>query len=299
MSDLSGRTAFITGASRGIGLAIAKALAAKGASIAIAAKSVRPHPKLEGTIFTAAEEIEALGGTALPIACDIRDEKDITRAVAETVEKLGGLDILVNNASALSLTSLEETDVRRFDLMYQINTRGTLFTTKACLPHLKSSDHAHVVMIAPPLDMKPHWFSGHVGYSIAKYGMSLAVLGLADELKGDGIAVNAVWPRTTIATAAVGNVLGGEALIRMSRKPDIMGDAVALLVGQPAHAMTGQFLIDDTFLSQVGGVRDFERYRVDASQPLAPDFFVPDECAPPEGVEVLPFAVLQKQLQAL
>lgn len=296
MGDLTGRTAFITGGSRGIGLAIALAFARRGANVAIAAKTVKPQAKLEGTIHSAAEAIEAAGGKALPLACDIRDEAQIAVAVNETVTVFGGLDICINNASALSLTSLAETKPRRFDLMMGVNTRGTLFTTQACVPHLAKSDNPHVVMIAPPLDMDPQWFAGHVAYSIAKYGMSLCVLGLAEELKGQGIAVNALWPRTTIATAAVNNVLGGEALMRMSRKPEIMGEAASLLVDQPASGFTGQFLIDDTFLAEVGGVSDFEPYRFDPAQPLAPDFFVPESSRPPEGVEVLPMATLRRQL---
>ncbi|MEL7047545.1 MAG: NAD(P)-dependent oxidoreductase [Pseudomonadota bacterium] len=292
---LAGRTAFITGASRGIGFAIAQALSKAGANVAIAAKTVTPRGKLEGTIYSAAEQIEADGGRALPVVCDIRDEDQITAAVAQTVETFGGLDICINNASALSLTSLEETKAKRFDLMMGVNCRGTFLTTKACVPHLRKSDCAHVVMIAPPLDMHPKWFSGHLAYSLAKYGMSLCVLGLADELKSDRVAVNAVWPRTTIATAAVKNVLGGDAMMRMSRTPAIMGDAVRLLVSQQAPDITGQFLIDDSFLAEFGGVQDFDGYRVDPTQPLAPDFFVPDDAAPPPGVEVIPMDELRKQ----
>ncbi|MEO1204891.1 MAG: NAD(P)-dependent oxidoreductase [Pseudomonadota bacterium] len=295
MSDLKGKTAFITGASRGIGFAIAQALAAQGVNVAIAAKSVKPQAKLEGTIYSAVETIEAAGGKALAVQCDIRDEAQISAAVDKTVETFGGLDICVNNASALSLSPLEATKAKRFDLMFEVNTRGTFLTTKACAAHLRRSDNPHVVMLAPPLDMQPKWFSGHVAYSIAKYGMSLCVLGLADELRGDGIAVNAVWPRTTIATAAVKNVLGGDAMMRMSRTPAIVGDAVRLLVSQPSHTFTGNFLIDDSFLARVGGVTDFERYRVDATRPLAPDFFVPDADVPPDGVDVLPMDVIRKQ----
>ncbi|MEO1282143.1 MAG: NAD(P)-dependent oxidoreductase [Pseudomonadota bacterium] len=295
MTDLAGKTAFITGASRGIGFAIAQALARDGANVAIAAKSVKAQAKLEGTIFSAAEAIEAAGGHALPIACDIRDEAQIETAVAKTVETYGGIDICINNASALSLTPIEATKAKRFDLMFEVNTRGTFLTTKACVPHLRKSGNPHVVMLSPPPDMQPKWFSGHVAYSIAKYGMSLCVLGLADELKGDKIAVNALWPRTTIATAAVQNVLGGDAMMRMSRTPAIVGDAVRLLVSQPSTEFSGQFLIDDSFLSEFGGVQDFDPYRVDATQPLAPDFFVPDGSVPPAGVEVLPMDVLRKQ----
>jgi len=294
MAALAGKTLFITGASRGIGLAIARRAARDGANIAIAAKTVNAHAKLEGTIHSAGVEIEAAGGKALAVACDIRDEAQIQAAVAKTVEAFGGIDICVNNASAISLTPLEATEARRIDLMLSVNTRGTLLTTKACLPYLKAADSPHVLMLSPPLDMKTQWFAGHVAYSIAKYGMSLAVLGLAGELKQDGIAVNALWPRTTIATAAIKNVLGGDALMRMSRTPEILADAAHLIFQQPAKTFSGNFLIDDTFLADVGGVADFNCYRADPSQPLAPDFFVPEDSKPPEGVEVLPFWALRQ-----
>jgi citronellol/citronellal dehydrogenase len=284
MATLKGKTLFITGASRGIGLAIALRAARDGANVAIAAKTAEPHPKLEGTIHTAAAEIEKAGGRALAIACDIRFEDQVQAAVAKTVEAFGALDICVNNASAISLTPLEATDFKRVDLMLGVNTRGTLLVTKTCLPHLRRAANGHVLMLSPPFDLSPKWFAGHVAYSIAKYSMSLAVLGLAEELKADGIAVNALWPRTTIATAAVGNILGGDKLMRMSRSPEIMGDAAHLVLSQNARRFTGHFLIDDTLLHEVGGVRDFEKYRVDPSMPLAPDFFVPADSAPPPGV---------------
>ncbi|MFT3731576.1 MAG: NAD(P)-dependent oxidoreductase [Hyphomicrobium sp.] len=286
MAALKGKTLFITGASRGIGLAIAKRAARDGANVAIVAKTSDPNPKLEGTIHTAAEEITAEGGAALAIPCDIRNEGDVQRAVEQTVERFGGIDICVNNASALSLTPIEKTEIKRFDLMFGVNARGTFLTTKLCLPYLKRAANPHVLMLSPPLDMHPKWFSGHVAYSIAKYGMSLCVLGLADELKKDGIAVNALWPRTTIATAAVKNILGGDKLMRMSRTPDIVADAAYLVFNQPAKSFTGNFLIDDTFLHGVGGVTDFEKYRVDKSLPLAPDFFVPTDSKPPPGVQI-------------
>lgn len=284
MTTLKGKTLFISGASRGIGLAIALRAARDGANVAIAAKTAEAHPKLEGTIHTAAAEIEKAGGQALAIACDIRFEDQVKAAVAKTVETFGGLDICVNNASAISLTPLEATDMKRVDLMLGVNTRGTLLVTKTCLPHLRKAANGHVLMLSPPLDLSPKWFAGHVAYSIAKYGMSLAVLGLAEELKRDGIAVNALWPRTTIATAAVGNILGGDKLMRMSRTPEIMGDAAHLALTQDAKSFTGRFLIDDTLLHELGGVRDFEKYRVDPAMPLAPDFFVPAESVPPPGV---------------
>ena len=286
MASLKGKTLFITGASRGIGLAIAKRAARDGANIAIAAKTVDPNPKLEGTIHSAAKEIEDAGGAALAIECDIRNEDEVQRAVAQTVERFGGIDICVNNASALSLTPIEKTEIKRFDLMFAVNTRGTFLTSKTCLLHLKRAENPHILTLSPPLDMHAKWFSGHVAYSIAKYGMSLCVLGLSDELKKDGIAVNALWPRSTIATAAVQNILGGDKLMRMSRSPEIVADAAYLVFAQPARTFTGRFLIDDTFLYDVGGIRDFENYRVDKSMPLAPDFFVPVKSKPPPGVQI-------------
>jgi citronellol/citronellal dehydrogenase len=286
MASLKGKTLFITGASRGIGLAIAKRAAKDGANIAIAAKTSEPNPKLKGTIHTAAKEIEEAGGKALAIACDIRFEDQVQRAVAETVAKFGGIDICVNNASAISLTPIEQTDMKRFDLMQSINARGTFLVSKTCIPHLKRADNPHILTLSPPLDMHSKWFSGHVAYSLAKYGMSLCVLGLADELKADGIAVNALWPRTTIATAAVANILGGDKLIRMSRSPEIVADAAHLVFLQPAKTFTGNFLIDDTFLHSVGGVTKFDSYRMDRSLPLAPDFFVPIDSKPPPGVKI-------------
>jgi citronellol/citronellal dehydrogenase len=286
MTSLKGKTLLITGGSRGIGLAIALRAARDGANIAILAKTAEPNPRLPGTIHTAAAEIEAAGGKALAIQCDIRFEDQVEAAVARTAEAFGGIDICVNNASAISLTPVEKTEIKRFDLMHQINTRGTFLVSKACLPHLKKSANPHILMLSPPLDMQAKWFAGHVAYSIAKYGMSLCVLGLAEELRRDGIAVNALWPRTTIATAAVNNLLGGAMLMRMSRKPDVVADAAHLVFTQPARSFTGQFLIDDTLLYEVGGVRDFDHYRVDPTVELAPDFFVPDGSTPPPGVRI-------------
>lgn len=286
MATLKDKTLFITGGSRGIGLAIAKRAARDGANVAIAAKTSEPHPKLEGTIHTAAKEIEDAGGKALPIVCDIRDEDQVQRAVEETVAAFGGIDICVNNASAISLTKTEATDMKRFDLMMGINTRGTFLVTKTCLPHLKKASNPHVLMMSPPLDMHPRWFGGHVAYSIAKYGMSLCVLGMAEDFRKDGVAVNALWPRTTIATAAIRNVLGGDKLMRMSRTPDILADAAHLIFEQPSRSFTGNFVIDDTFLNAVGNITDFEVYRIDPTMPLAPDFFVPAESKPPPGVRI-------------
>jgi citronellol/citronellal dehydrogenase len=285
MAPLAGRTLFITGASRGIGLAIALRAARDGANIAIAAKTETPHPKLAGTIHTAAAEIEAAGGQALPIACDVRDEAQVKGAIDQTVGRFGGLDIVVNNASAISLTLTLDTDMRRFDLMHQINARGTFMVSKYAIPHLAKAANPHILMIAPPLDLKEKWFAPHTAYSLAKFGMSLVALGLAGELREKGIAVNTLWPRTTIATAAIENLLGGADMMRRSRKPDILADAAWLILQKPSRAFTGQFLIDDTFLA-AEGVTDFEHYRVDPTVPLQPDFFVPDDIPPPRGVQV-------------
>ncbi len=282
---LKGRTLFITGASRGIGLAIALRAARDGANIVIAAKTDKPHPKLPGTIFTAADEITRAGGNALPLVVDVRDEAHVKGAIEKAVATFGGLDIVVNNASAVQRTSVVETDMRRFDLMYQINTRGTFMVSKHAIPHLEKAENPHILMNSPPLDMQEKWFAGSTAYSIAKYGMSLVVLGLAGELRDKGIAVNALWPRTTIATAAIKNLLGGERVMRMSRTPEIMADAAYLVFQKPARRFTGNFLIDDTFLA-AEGVTDFEKYRVDAAEPLAPTFFVPDGATPPAGVSI-------------
>ncbi len=295
MASLKGKTLFITGASRGIGLAIALRAARDGANVAIAAKTADPHPKLEGTIHTAAAEIEKAGGKALPIMCDIRYEEQVEAAVAKTVDTFGGIDICVNNASAISLTPIDKQDFKRVDLMFGINTRGTLLTSKVCLPHLRKAGNPHILMLSPPLDMQAKWFAGHVAYSIAKYGMSLSVLGLAEELKKDGVAVNALWPRTTIATAALANIPGGggDKLTRMSRSPEILADAAHLIFTQPAKSFTGHFLIDDTFLHKTGGVTDFEKYRLDPAMPLAPDFFVPADSLPPPGVQLARLSMLK------
>jgi citronellol/citronellal dehydrogenase len=281
--SLKGKTLFITGASRGIGLAIALKAAADGANIVVAAKTVDPHPKLEGTIHTAAAEIAKAGGRALPIAVDVRDEAGVQTALDEAAEKFGGIDIVVNNASAIQLTSVTATDMRRYDLMQQINARGTFMVSKFAIPYLTRRENPHILMLSPPLDMAEKWFAPHTAYSMAKFGMSLVVLGLAGELRGK-VAVNALWPRTIIATAAIKNLLGGDAMMRSSRKPEIIAEA-AYRIFQKPKSFTGNFLIDDTFLASEG-IRDFDRYRVDPSQPLQVDFFVPDTSRPPEGVSL-------------
>jgi len=287
MASLKGKTLFISGASRGIGLAIALRAARDGANVAIAAKTTEPHPRLKGTIYSAAEDVRAAGGKALPIVCDIRDEAQVMDAVEKTVAEFGGIDICVNNASAISLTNSQATDMKRFDLMMGINTRGTFMVSKYCIPHLKKAANPHILMLSPPLDMKVRWFEHSTAYTMAKYGMSMCVLGLSGELKGAGVAVNALWPRTTIATAAVGNLLGGDTMIRMSRTPEIMGDAAHAILTRPSREFTGNFCIDDRILYD-SGVRDFEPYRVDKSSPLMSDFFVPEDDVPPPGVTVQP-----------
>jgi citronellol/citronellal dehydrogenase len=285
MSTLKDKTLFITGASRGIGLAIALRCARDGANVAIAAKTEAPHPKLEGTIYSAAEAIEKAGGRALALVVDVRDEEQVKSAIDRTVAAFGSLDIVVNNASAIQLTPVAQTDMRRFDLMHQINTRGTFMVSKYALPHLEKAENPHILMLSPPLDIREKWFAPHTAYTIAKFGMSLVVLGLAGETRSKGIAVNALWPRTTIATAAVRNLLGGDALMRRSRTPDILADAAYAIFGKPAKSFSGNFLIDDTFLAGEG-VTDFDKYRADPSQPLAPDFFVPDDMRPPAVVSL-------------
>jgi citronellol/citronellal dehydrogenase len=286
METLKGKTLFITGASRGIGLAIALRAARDGANVAIAAKTAEPHPKLEGTIYTAAEEIEKAGGKALPLICDIRFEDQVATAVEHTAQTFGGIDICVNNASAISQSKVVDTDMKRYDLMQGINARGTFLVSKTCIPYLAKAANPHILMLSPPLDMQAKWFSGRVAYAIAKFGMSLCVLGMADELKPEGIAVNALWPRTSIATAAVKNLLGGDAIIRMSRTPEIIADAAHMIFLKPSREFSGHFLIDDTFMFE-NGITDFDKYRVDPTQNLAPDFFVPDDSKPPVSLAAL------------
>jgi citronellol/citronellal dehydrogenase len=284
--SLKGKTLFITGASRGIGLAIGLRAARDGANIAIAAKTSEANAKLPGTIHTAAAEIEAAGGRALPLVVDVRDEAAVRGALEETAARFGGVDIVVNNASAISLTNSQATEMKRFDLMHQINARGTFMVSKLAVPFLAKSANPHILMLSPPLDMKEKWFAGHTAYTMAKFGMSLVVLGLAGELRAKGIAVNALWPRTTIATAAVKNLLGGDALMRASRKPEILADAAHRVFCKAARSFSGNFLIDDTFLAE-NGVTDFDSYRVDPTQPLAVDFFVPDDSKPPASLAAM------------
>jgi len=269
---LAGKTLFITGASRGIGKAIAVRAARDGANVAIVAKTTEPHPKLPGTIFTAAEEIEAAGGKALPLQCDIRFEDQVAAAVAKTVETFGGIDILVNNASAIHLTGTVATPMKRYDLMHGINTRGTFVCSQACIPHLLKAENPHVLNLSPPLNMEERWFAPHVAYTMAKFGMSMCVLGMAGEFRKAGIAFNALWPRSTIATAAVQNLLGGDQMVRGSRKPEIMGDAAHAILTRPSRECTGNFFIDDDVLASEG-VTDLSGYAVDPSATLMPDFF--------------------------
>jgi citronellol/citronellal dehydrogenase len=283
--SLTGKTLFITGASRGIGLAIALRAARDGANIAVAAKTATPHPKLAGTIYSAAEAIEAAGGRALPLVMDVREEASVTAAVQQCVAKFGGIDVCVNNASAINLAPTEQIDMRRYDLIQQINTRGTFLTTRACLPHLKRAANPHVLTLAPPLDLRPKWFAGHLAYSLSKYGMSLCMLGLAQEYRAAGVACNALWPRTTIATAAVEFALGGPAMLRRSRKPEIVADAAHEILGRAARECTGQFFIDDSVLYEAG-VRDFAPYSVEPGAALLADLFIDDTLAPPPGVQL-------------
>lgn len=275
-SDASKRgvgTVLITGASRGIGKAIALRLAREGARIAIAAKTTEPHPKLEGTIYETAKEIESLGGKALPLQVDIRYEDQIQAAVEETVKTFGGIDILVNNASAISLTPTEQTEPKRFDLMHNINVRGTFFMSRACIPYLKKSSNPHILNLAPPLDLNPKWFAPHLAYTMSKFGMSMIVMGLAEELRQHYIAVNALWPRTTIATAAVQNLLGGDFMVQKSRKPEIVADAAYYIFQRPSDTCTGNFFIDEEVLKQEG-ITDLSSYAVNPEETLMPDLFV-------------------------
>lgn len=273
--SLSGKTLFISGGSRGIGLAIALRAARDGANVTIAAKTAEPHPKLLGTIYTAAEEIEKAGGKALPVLCDIREEEQVAAAVEKTVATFGGIDICVNNASAINLTGTLSTDMKRFDLMHQINTRGTFLVSKMCIPHLKLAENPHILNLAPPLDMQAKWFGSHVAYTMAKFGMSMCTLGMSAEFAKDGIAVNSLWPLTAIDTAAVRNLLGGATVAQMSRSPEIMADAAHAILSRPSRETTGNFFIDEEVL-RAEGVTDLSVYSPGATGPLAADFFVPD-----------------------
>ena len=284
MSNLTNKTLFISGASRGIGLAIAKRAAQDGANIILAAKTAEPHPKLPGTIYTAAEEIEEAGGKAFPVLCDVRYEEQLETAVKNGADHFGGIDICVNNASAIQLTNTLQTDMKRYDLMNQINARGTFLTSKKCIPYLLKSKNPHILNLSPPLDMNSKWFSNHVAYSIAKFGMSLCVLGMAEEFKEKGIAVNALWPRTAIATAAVKNILGGDELVKVSRTPEIMADAAYVILTKDSRDFTGNFCIDDNLLAD-NGVTDFSKYAEVPFSQLAPDFFVPDNIPPPDAAK--------------
>lgn len=278
----TGKTIFITGGSRGIGKAIALKLASHGANIIIAAKTTEPHPKLEGTIFSAAEEIERAGGKCLPVKCDIREEDQVVNAVAEAVKAFGGIDVLINNASAINLSPASMLPLKQYDLMQDINTRGTYLVSRHCIPHLKKSANArpddpvgraHILTLSPPIQMDPKWFAHFAPYTISKFGMSMLTMGLSAELKKDGVAVNSLWPRTTIATAAVQNVLGGEELMRQSRRPEIVADAAYFILGKNSRETTGNFFIDDNVLA-AEGITDLSGYAVDPSAGLMQDIFL-------------------------
>ncbi len=273
MANLQGKTLLITGASRGIGKAIALRAARDGANIVVVAKTAEPHPKLPGTVYTAVEEIEAAGGKGLACITDIRFEDQVQAAVDKAVETFGGIDILVNNASAISLTGTLQTEMKRYDLMHGINTRGTYLTSRTCLPHLFKAANPHILNLSPPLLMESRWFADHVAYTMAKYGMSMCVLGMAEEFKDKGVAVNALWPRTAIATAAVRNLLGGDEVVRHCRKPEIMADAAHAILVRDSRTTTGNFFVDDDVLRDEG-VTDFDQYAVEPGVELQPDFFV-------------------------
>ena len=273
MIDLKDKTVFISGGSRGIGLAIAKRAAQDGANIIIAAKTAEPHPTLPGTIYSAAEEIEEAGGKALPLICDIRSDEQVHSAVEAGAEKFGGIDICINNASAISLTPTMQTPMKRFDLMQQVNTRGTFLVSQTCIPYLMKSNNPHILNLSPPLNLNPRWFGPHSAYTIAKYGMSMCVLGMAAEFKEQGVAVNALWPRTAIATAALKNLLVGYEMIKHSRKPDIMADAAYIILTKKSSTFTGQFCIDDEILIDAG-MENLEQYSVEPGVDLMPDFFL-------------------------
>lgn len=276
LENLANKTLFITGASRGIGKEIALKAARDGANIVVAAKTAEPHPKLDGTIYTAAEEIEAAGGKALPLVVDVREEDQVAQAIQKAVDTFGGIDILVNNASAINLSNTLAVEMKRFDLMHQINFRGTFLCSKLAVPHLKNAENPHVLNLAPPLSTNPRWFAPHLAYSMAKFGMSFCVLGMAEEFSRDQIAFNALWPRTAIATAAVQNHLGGDATVKLSRLPTIMADAAYEIFKRPSAECSGNFFIDDEVMAEAG-VTDLRHYQVDTSleiNQLIPDFFI-------------------------
>jgi len=282
--DLRDKTLFITGASRGIGLAIGLRAARDGANIVVAAKTAEPHKHLPGTIYSAAESIEAAGGKALPILVDVRDEASVQRAVDAAAERFGGIDILVNNASAISRTPVEQTDMKRWDLMMQVNARGTFLASKAAIPHLRNAANPHVLTLSPPLNLDPRWFGGHVAYTISKYCMSMAVLGMAEEFRAEGIAFNALWPRVGIATAAIEFAVADADALRKCRKPEIMADAAHAILTKPSRQCTGNFFIDDTLL-HAEGVRDFGPYKVDPTAGWRTGMFLPeDDIAPPDAL---------------
>src|SRR4029077_7449326 len=285
MTSLAGKTLFITGASRGIGLAIAQRAARDGANIAIAAKTAEPHPKLPGTVYSAAHDVEQAGGKALPLVVDVRDEASVAAAVRQCAQQFGGIDICINNASAINLASTEQIEMRRYDLIQQINTRGTFVSSRVCLPYLKQAPNPHILTLSPPLDLRPKWFAGHLAYSLSKYGMSLCMLGLAEQYRADGIACNALWPRTTIATAAVEFALGGVEMMRRSRKPEIVAHAAYPILHRGSRACTGQFFIDDSVLYE-SGVRDFAPYSVEPGGMLLGDLFIDASSPAPPGVHV-------------
>ena len=283
--SLQGKTIFITGASRGIGLAIGERCARDGANIVIAAKSDTPDPRLEGTIHTAAEAIEKAGGQALAVKCDIRHEDEVEAAVEAAVARFGGIDAVVNNASAIYPRPTPDVPMKRYDLMHQVNGRGTFLTTQKCLPHLMKAENPHILALAPPLDMRGLWFGPHVAYTSAKYQMSLCILGWGEEFKGR-IGANAIWPRTAVATAAISNVLAGEDAMKNCRRPEILADTAYAVLNKPAAEFTGNFIIDDTFLWDEGE-RDLDKYAYDPSIELLPDFFVPEDVPAPPGVKIM------------
>ncbi|AIT80064.1 SDR family oxidoreductase [Novosphingobium pentaromativorans] len=280
--SLTGKTVFISGGSRGIGLAIAKRAAADGANIVVAAKTAEPHRYLPGTIHSAAEEIEAAGGKALPLVLDVRDPDAIEAAMARAADRFGGIDIVINNASAIFKTPVEETEVKRYDLMMDVNVRGTFFTSKAAAPYLLKSGNPHVLTMAPPINLDPKWFAGHVAYTMSKYGMAMTVLGMAEEFRGAGIAFNALWPRYGIATAAIEYAAADAEALRHCRTPEIMADAAYAILNRPSRECTGNFFIDDTLLASEG-VTDFSPYRIDPAVPLREGMFLIESNAPPPG----------------